>query len=126
VKLVAIDHVQLAMPAGGEPRARAFYGGVLGLTEIRKPPALAARGGAWFASGDVQVHLGVEAEFRAAGKAHPAFRVDGLTALADRCRAAGHEPVFDTDLPGFARFYVADPFGNRLEFLTPHDAAPRP
>lgn len=122
MKLTAIDHVQLAMPAGGEPNARAFYIDVLGLAEVRKPPVLEARGGAWFASGAVQVHLGVEAEFRAARKAHPGFRVEGLDALAERCRVAGHEPLFDADLPGYSRFYVADPFGNRLEFLQPEDA----
>ncbi|HEU0297951.1 MAG TPA: VOC family protein [Longimicrobium sp.] len=117
--IVALDHVQLAMPAGEEAAARRFYGGVLGLAEIPKPPALAARGGAWFGDGAVQVHLGVEADFRPARKAHPAFRVEGLEALAARCDAAGHAPTWDTELPGYRRFYVADPFGNRLELLEP-------
>jgi catechol 2,3-dioxygenase-like lactoylglutathione lyase family enzyme len=119
VRFEAIDHVQIAMPEGGEPRAREFYGAVLGLAEIAKPPALAVRGGAWFGAGGVQVHLGVEREFRPARKAHPAFRIRGLDALAERCRAAGYDPTFDTDLPGHRRFYVSDPFGNRLEFLEP-------
>lgn len=117
--LEAIDHVQLAMPAGGELRARAFYSGILGLSEIPKPPVLAARGGAWFASGSVQVHLGVEADFRPARKAHPAFRVRGLGSLVERFRAAGLDVTPDADLPGYSRFYLSDPFGNRLEFLEP-------
>ena len=114
---LAIDHVQLAMPAGEEATARAFYAGVLGLREVPKPPVLARRGGAWFAAGPMQLHLGVEADFRPARKAHPALRVDDLDALATRCAAAGYAPVWDSELPGYARFYVADPFGNRLEIL---------
>jgi catechol 2,3-dioxygenase-like lactoylglutathione lyase family enzyme len=114
---LAIDHVQLAMPAGQEAAARAFYAGVLGLTEVPKPPALAVRGGVWFAAGPVQVHLGVEADFRPANKAHPALRVTGLDDLAARCEASGFPPRFDSDLPGYRRFYVSDPFGNRIEFL---------
>ena len=117
--ILAIDHVQLAMPAGGEAEARAFYAGVLGLAEVPKPPALAARGGAWFANASVQLHLGVEADFRLARKAHPALRVDDLNAMAAACAAAGYAPLFDDDAPGIARFYVADPFGNRLELLEP-------
>jgi catechol 2,3-dioxygenase-like lactoylglutathione lyase family enzyme len=123
MRLEAIDHVQLAMPAGEEPKARAFYSGILGLAEIPKPPVLAARGGAWFASGSVQVHLGVEADFRPARKAHPAFRVLDLGALAERLHAAGLDVVPDADLPGYSRFYVSDPFGNRLEFLESQSGA---
>ena len=115
----AIDHVQLAMPPGAEAQARAFYSGVLGLPEIPKPPALAARGGVWFGRGAVQLHLGVEADFRPARKAHPALLVDDLEALETACRAAGFTPERDDELPGYDRFYVADPFGNRLEFLQP-------
>jgi len=114
-----LDHVQLAMPAGEEHRARAFYSDVLGLTEESKPADLAARGGAWFRNGSVRLHLGVDAEFRAARKAHPALLVQGLGELAARCRAAGFPPVIDEPLPGFDRFYVFDPFGNRLELLQP-------
>src|SRR6187551_1552795 len=73
--VVAIDHVQLAMPAGGEDRARAFYAGILGLAEVPKPPPLAPRGGCWFESDTVKVHLGVEPDFQPATKAHPAFVV---------------------------------------------------
>jgi catechol 2,3-dioxygenase-like lactoylglutathione lyase family enzyme len=118
--ILAIDHVQLAMPPGGEPQARAFYSDVLGLRELPKPAALAARGGVWFGNGTVEAHLGVEADFRAARKAHPALLVDDLDALAAACVSAGYTPQPDGDLPGYARFYVADPFGNRLEFLQPH------
>jgi peroxiredoxin/diadenosine tetraphosphate (Ap4A) HIT family hydrolase/catechol 2,3-dioxygenase-like lactoylglutathione lyase family enzyme len=115
--VVSIDHVQLAMPAGGEAAARAFYAGVLGLEEEPKPAALAGRGGAWFRRGAVQLHLGVEAEFRPARKAHPALRVEGLAALVARCEAAGHAVTRDVPLAGIERVHVADPFGNRIELL---------
>jgi catechol 2,3-dioxygenase-like lactoylglutathione lyase family enzyme len=115
--MLAIHHVQLAMPAGAEEQARAFYSGILGLPEIPKPATLAARGGAWFGAGDVQLHLGVEADFRPARKAHPALLVDDLDRLESECRHAGFTPERDGDFPGYARFYVSDPFGNRLEFL---------
>ena len=115
--ILAIDHVQLAMPMGEEAQARAFYAGVLGLSEIPKPATLAGRGGAWFGNGTVQLHLGVEADFRPARKAHPALLVDDLESLEAACRAAGFAPQRDHELPGYERFYVADPFGNRLEFL---------
>ena len=117
--LEAVDHVQVSIPRGGEAEARRFYGALLGLTEKPKPPALAARGGCWFERGLVKVHCGVEEPFSAARKAHIAFRVDDLADLAARSRAAGFEPLPDDDLPGFARIYLPDPFGNRLEFLQP-------
>jgi catechol 2,3-dioxygenase-like lactoylglutathione lyase family enzyme len=119
VAIVALDHVQIAMPAGGEDRARAFYVGVLGFAERPKPENLRKRGGCWFASGAVEVHLGVEADFHPAKKAHPAFRVESLAALRARCEAAGYPAVDDEPLPGHHRFYVADPFGNRIECLEP-------
>jgi catechol 2,3-dioxygenase-like lactoylglutathione lyase family enzyme len=105
------------MPAGREDEARAFYGGLLGLPEIEKPPELARRGGVWFGSGAVQVHLGVEPDFRPARKAHPALRVRGLGAWVEKLGAAGVEVVPDAALPGWDRVYVADPFGNRIELL---------
>ena len=117
---IALDHVQLAMPAGEEAKGRAFYVGVLGMYELDKPADLAKRGGAWFAGGDgasIQIHLGVEAEFRPARKAHPAVLVRGLDELAERLAAAGHAVSWDDELPGPRRFFCADPFGNRLEFL---------
>src|SRR4051794_31816386 len=117
--ILELDHVQLAMPAGQEHLARAFYSDVLGLTEEPKPANLAARGGVWFRGGGARLPRGVEREFRAARKAHPALIVRGLAELAARCRDAGFEPVTDEPLPGFDRFYVFDPFGNRLELLEP-------
>lgn len=117
--LIGIHHVQLAMPAGQEDRARAFYTGVLGLAEQPKPPLLAARGGAWFAAGPVQIHLGVEADFRPARKAHPALLVDDIDVFVQACQAAGLSVKSDDDLPRFRHCYVDDPFGNRLEFLQP-------
>ncbi|MFC4944619.1 VOC family protein [Pseudonocardia sp. GCM10023141] len=114
-----LHHVQLAMPAGAEDGARAFYAGLLGLTEIAKPPVLAARGGAWFGAGGVELHLGVEAEFRPARKAHPGIVVTDLDALGERLAAGGVAAEWDDGFPGHRRFYASDPFGNRLEFLQP-------
>jgi catechol 2,3-dioxygenase-like lactoylglutathione lyase family enzyme len=119
MKIVGVDHVQLAMPAGGEDQARAFYSHTLGLPETPKPPELAKRGGAWFESAEVKIHLGVEVDFRPARKAHPGLRVAGLTELAERLRANGYEVVEDNNLPGHARIFTFDPFGNRLELLEP-------
>lgn len=121
MEIRAIDHVQLAMPRGEEDKAREFYAQVLGLAEVPKPATLAERGGVWFSNGRVELHLGVELEFRPARKAHPAPRVDDLDAFEDACRAAGLHPQPDPDLPGYRRFYVDDPFGNRLELLQPLD-----
>ena len=115
--IIAIDHVQLAMPPGREQEAREFYTALLGLPESPKPPEPAARGGAWFESGAVKVHLGVEKEFRPARKAHPGLLVDDLEALATRLRAAGATLAADDALPGQARYFVNDPFGNRIELL---------
>ena len=119
MSIVGIDHVQLAMPAGGEDRARAFYGGVLLMTEQKKPPELAARGGAWFADGAIQLHLGVDAAFHPAQRAHPALLVSGLGAYVARARAQGCRVVDDDPLPGFARVFLYDPFGNRIELMEP-------
>ncbi|MGW8374552.1 glyoxalase [Streptomyces sp. ODS28] len=117
--LLGLDHVQLAAPEGAEPLLRAFYADVLGMTELPKPPVLAARGGCWFAAGDVVLHLGVEAPFRPARKAHPGIRAAGLDALAGCLAAAGVPVTWDDALPGQRRFYAEDPVGNRLEFLEP-------
>jgi len=115
---VRLDHVQLAMPEGEEERARAFYGGILGLEEVPKPPELAKRGGAWFRSGPVFVHLGVDRPFAPAKKAHPAFRCADYGRLLEHLRASGIEIVPD-DLPfeGKDHCYIADPFGNRIELI---------
>jgi catechol 2,3-dioxygenase-like lactoylglutathione lyase family enzyme len=118
--VVALDHLQLAMPAGKEAEARAFYGGLLGLPELKKPPNLAVRGGVWFALGTQQLHLGVEKEFHPALKAHPAFLVNDLNGLRARLQQHGYAPYDDEPLDGYQRFYVADPFGNRLELME-HD-----
>jgi catechol 2,3-dioxygenase-like lactoylglutathione lyase family enzyme len=98
---------------------REFYAGELGLTEVPKPPVLAARGGVWFRGPGIEIHIGVEADFRPAGKAHPGILVRDLDALAERLGASGRRIVPDDLLPGYRRFYVEDPVGNRLEFLQP-------
>ncbi len=124
MRIAGIDHVQLAMPAGGEADAQAFYEGLLGLPRVPKPPHLERRGGCWFESdrgdGAVKVHLGVEDPFHPARKAHPALRVEGLAALVERLRAAGVAVRDDEPLEGYDRVYADDPFGNRLELLEPH------
>ena len=112
-----LDHVQLACPRGGEGEARRFYGGLLGLSEIEKPEPLRSRGGVWFECGAQQLHLGVEEPFAPARKAHPALLVESVDALEALGARLG-EVTWDSDLPGYRRFYVADPFGNRLELLT--------
>jgi catechol 2,3-dioxygenase-like lactoylglutathione lyase family enzyme len=114
-----IDHVQLAMPAGGEPEAVAFYEGLLGIPNVPKPPHLAVRGGCWFEDGALKIHLGVEADFRAARKAHPALVVDGLRTLVATLQEAGATLKQDEPLDGYDRVYVDDPFGNRIELMEP-------
>ena len=112
-----IDHVQLAMPAGEEVRATAFYDGLLGIPRVAKPPELAVRGGCWFERGGLRVHLGVEDDFRPARKAHPALAVSGLEELCVLLEAAGHAVRRTEDVPGTPQWYVDDPFGNRIELL---------
>ncbi|MYV59231.1 glyoxalase [Streptomyces sp. SID4931] len=119
VGLAAVDHVQLAAPPGSEDALRTFYADALGMTEIPKPPVLAARGGCWFAAGPVQLHLGIEEDFRPAKKAHPGLRVTGIEAYAARLESHGVPVTWDDNLPGHRRFYAHDPAGNRLEFLEP-------
>ncbi len=113
----SIDHVQLAMPAEGESRARGFYVELLGMSEIAKPPELAKRGGCWFSSGGVQIHLGVEPDFRPARKAHPALRCRDYDSLIARLRAANIEVIDDDNIPGVRRCHISDPFGNRIELI---------
>jgi catechol 2,3-dioxygenase-like lactoylglutathione lyase family enzyme len=117
----ALDHVQVAAPAGCEAQARRFYGDLLGLTEVDKPVGLAGRGGVWFALGaGAQLHVGVAADFAPALKAHPGLRIAGVAALevlAGRLAQAGAPVTWDTELSGVRRFFTADPFGNRLELL---------
>jgi catechol 2,3-dioxygenase-like lactoylglutathione lyase family enzyme len=117
VNIIGYHHVQLAMPPGEEPRAEAFYSGLLGLPRVEKPAELAARGGCWFRGEGIELHLGMEEEFKPARKAHPAILVHGLDALEARLREAGVPTAHDVELAGHRRFYAHDPFGNRLEFL---------
>jgi len=117
-----LHHVQLAIPPGGESECRRFWGDLLGMTEVDKPAELAARGGCWFRGGGLEVHLGVEQQFAPAHKAHPGILVNGLAELAEALQAAGVEVTWDPYFPGHDRFYAADPFGNRLEFLEPTSA----
>lgn len=114
---VSIDHVQLAMPAGEEQRARAFYRDLLAMGEVAKPDELAKRGGCWFESGSVQIHLGVEDSFRAAKKAHPALKCRDYSGLMRKLKSAGVDVVEVNDIPGVQRCYVHDPFGNRIELI---------
>jgi catechol 2,3-dioxygenase-like lactoylglutathione lyase family enzyme len=112
---VELDHVQIAAPPGCEAEARRFFGGLLGLRELEKPEPLRARGGVWFALGDRQLHIGVEQDFAPARKAHPAFRVS--PGELDRLAGVLEGVEWDDSLPGVRRFYVADPWGNRIEIL---------
>jgi catechol 2,3-dioxygenase-like lactoylglutathione lyase family enzyme len=118
MKILSIDHIQIAMPVGEEAKARAFYVELLGFDEVPKPAELARRGGAWFQAGSVQLHLGVEADFRPARKAHPAFVVEDLNSLIAKIESAGYQT--DTSQPpldGYRRAHVFDPFGNRIELM---------
>jgi catechol 2,3-dioxygenase-like lactoylglutathione lyase family enzyme len=117
MQLVRLDHIQLAMPEGREAEAVSFYSGLLELDVVPKPPVLAARGGCWFHTGAITVHLGVDATFVPATKAHPAFVVEDLDALASVLERAGVPVAFDDALDGVHRAYVADPFGNRIELI---------
>jgi catechol 2,3-dioxygenase-like lactoylglutathione lyase family enzyme len=119
MRIVAVEHIQLTMPAGREAEARAFYTGILGIPETPKPPALAKRGGCWFERGALKLHLAVEAEFRPARKAHPAFLVEDLAQLTATLIAAGHRIADDEPLDGYDRIFTDDPFGNRIELMEP-------
>jgi catechol 2,3-dioxygenase-like lactoylglutathione lyase family enzyme len=121
VGLVGLHHVQLACPRGSEDVLREFYVGVLGMAEVAKPPALAGRGGAWFRAGLLELHLGVEEDFRPARKAHPGLLVADLPAYAERLAAQGVAVEWDDDFPGYRRCYLTDPHGNRLELMEPLD-----
>lgn len=117
VPFLAIDHVQLAAPSGGEEDARRFFVGVLGMQEIAKPPLLTSRGGVWFASGAVQIHIGIEQDFYPARKAHPALRCHDYDGLLRKLRVAGVEVKEADDIPGIRRAHIHDPFGNRIELV---------
>lgn len=115
--LTRLDHILLAIPPASEDRCRPFYVGLLGMTEQVKPPNLTKRGGLWLQSGPVEIHLGVEKDFRAARKAHPALRVSDLDGLAERMAGAGHDVIWDDEVPSVRRFFTYDPVGNRIEFV---------
>jgi catechol 2,3-dioxygenase-like lactoylglutathione lyase family enzyme len=116
----AIDHILIAMPAGREEEARAFYLGILGLSEKAKPQQLDDRGGCWFENGALRVHLGVEKDFRPAQKAHPAFIVDDLAGMIAKAKAANYRVTEDVPVEGYDRRHIYDPFGNRIELIEPH------
>jgi catechol 2,3-dioxygenase-like lactoylglutathione lyase family enzyme len=120
LRITRIDHVQLAMPAGGEALARAFYADILGIQEVPKAANLAKRGGCWFERGDLKIHLGVEADFRPARKAHVALLVTDLPELQAKLKASGYILKDDEPLEGYRRVYVDDPFGNRIELMEPN------
>jgi catechol 2,3-dioxygenase-like lactoylglutathione lyase family enzyme len=115
---IVIDHVQLAMPPGKEEDARRFYRDLLGMTEVPKPSELAQRGGCWFESGGVQIHLGVEEDFRSAQRAHPALRCGDYGMLLQRLRAANVEVHKAAEIPGVMRCHIYDCFGNRIELIS--------
>ena len=121
MRVAGLDHVQLAMPPGREAEARAFYAGLLGMTEVPKPAPLAKRGGCWFEAPGTIVHIGVEELFVPQRKAHPAFLVSGLEQARRDLEAAGAPAVSDESVPDLHRFYTADPFGNRIEILEAAD-----
>lgn len=114
-----LDHVQLAMPRGAEGAARAFWIGLVGMSEIEKPATLAGRGGLWLRAGAAELHLGVEDPFAPARKAHPCLVHDSLDELAERLSENGHAPHWDDAIRGRRRFFCEDPFGNRIEFMAP-------
>jgi len=116
-RLLGVDHIQLAMPAGRESEARDFYSSILGLPETPKPEHLAGRGGVWFESSRLRIHLGVDPDFRPARKAHPGLLVEHLVELLERLRSEGYAVTQDEPLAGYRRAYVDDPFGNRLELM---------
>ncbi|MDF5757687.1 VOC family protein [Spongiactinospora sp. TRM90649] len=120
----SLHHVQLAIAADSEDACRAFYVGLLGMTEIPKPPVLAARGGLWVRADTLEIHLGVEGDFRPARKAHPGIRVAALDELAERLTAGGVEVTWDDNFPGHRRFYAHDNSGNRLEFIQRDPSVP--
>jgi catechol 2,3-dioxygenase-like lactoylglutathione lyase family enzyme len=115
--ILSLDHVQVAIPVGGEDRAREFYSGILGFLEIQKPAAMAGRNSIWFTAGPVNLHLGIEPEFHPAKRAHPALVVEGLDEILVSCERAGLRTKPDTSFNGFRRVHVLDPFGNRLELM---------
>lgn len=116
-EVLGLDHMQIAIPVGGEPTAIEFYNGVLGLPQLPKPEPQALRGGCWFQAGPTQIHIGVEADFRPAKKAHPALIVRGLDTLVEALKAAGHDVRAGDTIDGVTQTFTDDPFGNRIELV---------
>ncbi len=115
--IIALDHIQIAMPDGKENEARSFYAGILGLTGKAKPASLSNKGGCWFEHEGLQVHLGVDPDFRPARKAHPGFEVADIAALSTLLQERGYSISKGSDLEGYSRVFTSDPFGNRIELL---------
>jgi len=115
--ILSLDHVQVAIPIGGEARAREFYSGILGFSEVEKPAAMAGRNSIWFVAGPVNLHLGIEPDFHPAKRAHPALVVADLDEILAACERAGLATKPDTPFSGYRRVHVFDPFGNRLELM---------
>ena len=115
--ILSIDHVQIVIPVASEDRARAFYSGILGFTEVAKPVEMAERKSIWFVAGGANLHLGIEPDFHPAKRAHPAFVVKDLAAILAACERAGLSTKPDTSFNSFRRVHVFDPFGNRLELM---------
>jgi catechol 2,3-dioxygenase-like lactoylglutathione lyase family enzyme len=115
--ILSLDHVQVAIPVGGEEAARSFYIGILGFTEQQKPASMAGRNSIWLAAGPVNLHLGIEADFHAAKRAHPAFTVGDLDEIVSACQRAGFATKPDTPVGNFRRTHIFDPFGNRIELM---------
>ncbi|MEK4535883.1 VOC family protein [Peribacillus sp. FSL K6-1552] len=113
----AIDHIQLAAPKGSEDTARKFFKNILGFDEVEKPEELKKRGGVWFEFGNYQIHIGIEEPFYPAKKAHPAFEIENIEELKKHLVTNGIDVIEDDKLPGAKRFYISDPFGNRMEML---------
>ncbi len=115
--VLGFDHIQLAIPVGGDDAARRFFGECLGLTELPKPPELAKRGGLWFQCGNIQLHLGIDPNFKPAIKTHPGFLVERLEPVVSALQASGYQVEHDPVTEGFTRMLTSDPFGNRIELL---------
>jgi len=113
----AIDHIQLAAPKGSEDTARKFFKNILGFDEVEKPEELKKRGGVWFEFGNYQIHIGIEEPFYPAKKAHPAFEIENIEELKKHLVTNSIDVIEDDKLPGAKRFYISDPFGNRMELL---------
>jgi catechol 2,3-dioxygenase-like lactoylglutathione lyase family enzyme len=116
--IIGLHHAQITIPRGAEAQGRQFYCDLLGLPEIAKPQSLQGRGGFWLQVGVQQVHVGTEdGVVREASKAHLAYLVDDIQAWQTLFLARGIAILDGVPIPGYARFEIRDPFGNRIEFI---------